>query len=162
MRDGYRTALGVSWRQPLTDRLELFAALAHNERYADSAVFTTRDNSGRLNLDWAVGPRSLLYVGAEYRRGDIVSTGRPTLEDVDIAKVLVADDAYPGKNFFSYKFEGRTWLTTLGYNLGLGPRDSLDFSWRRAESTPSLRPSFATSASSYIANQYSIVYLTRF
>ena len=162
LRDGYRAALGISMRQPITDRIDLFAALSHNERYADSSVFSTRDNSVRANFDWSVGPRSLVYIGAEYRRGDIVSSGRPSLEDVDIAKVLVADDAYPGKNFFAYRFDGDTVLTTLGYNLGLGPTDSLDFSWRRAESTPSLRPSFATSSSSYVANQYFIVYLTRF
>lgn len=161
-RDGYRNSIGLSMRQSLTDRIDVFGALAHNERYADSAVFTTRDNSARLNLDWGVGPRSTLYMGAEYRRGDIVSSGRPSLENIDIAEVLVADDAYPGKGFFAYRFEGRTVITTLGYNLGLGPRDSLDFSWRRGEATPSLRPSFATSSSSYIANQFSIVYLTRF
>jgi len=161
LRDGYRHSIGISVRQPVTDRIQLFGALAHNERYADSAVFNNRDNSLRLNVDYALTPTGTLYLGGEYRRGDAVSSGRASLESIDIAKVFVRDDAFPGQ-MYSYRFDARTVLTTVGYNLGFGPRDSLDFSWRRAESTPSLRPSFATSSSSYIANQFSIVYLTRF
>ena len=161
LRSGHRYSAGVSVRQPVTDRIGLFAALAHNERHGRSGVFNLRDNSLRLNVDYAATPTGTLYLGGEYRRGDAVSSGRASLASIDIAKVFVRDDAFPGE-FFSYRFEARTLLTTLGYNLGLGPRDSLDFSWRRAESTPRLRPSFQTSTSSYVANQFSVVYLTRF
>ena len=103
-----------------------------------------------------------IYLSGEYRRGQIVSTGLPSLENIEIADVFVQDDAYPGGQFFSYRFDGRTVLSTLGYNVGLGPRHSLDLSWRRAQSTPGFRPEFATSPKSYIADQYSIVYLIRF
>ena len=139
----------------------MFGALAHNERYADSAVFSTRNNSARLNLDWGLGPRSTLYMG---RTAAATSCHRdaPRSRTSISPRCWWRTSAYPGKGFFAYRFEGRTVITTLGYNLGLGPRDSLDFSWRRGGATPSLRPSFATSPSSYIANQFSIVYLTRF
>ena len=162
LRDGYRISAGVSIRQALTDRINVFAALSHNRRYASSDVFSTRDNSVRGNVDYALDDKQTLYFGAEYRRGDIVSTGRASLENVSIAKVFAQDDAYPGGQFFSYRFSGSTVLTTLGYNVALGPRDSLDFSWRYVRSTPGLRPAFVTSARSYKANQLSAVYLMRF
>ena len=162
LRDGYRYSLGISVRQPLTDRISLFAALSHNERRANSAVFNTSDNSIKLNADYALSERETLYVSGEYRKGDIVSTGRASLENVSIARVFVQDDAFLGGQTFSYRFDGSTVLTTIGYNLGLGSRDSLDFAWRRVESTPTLRPSFVTSPKSYVDNQLSVTYLMRF
>lgn len=162
LRDGYRYSLGISIRQPLTDRIGLFAALAHNQRFARSAVFDTMDSSVRFNLDYALTARSTLYLGAEYRRGDIVSTGRASLENVTISKVFVVDDAFTGGQFFSYQLYGTTWLANVGYNISLGPRSGLDFSWRRVESTPDLRPSWATSPKSYVANQLFANYLLRF
>ena len=162
LRRGYRYSVGVSVRKPLTDRIELFGAISHNERYARSSVFNNRFNAVRLNADYLLSATETIYLSGEYRRGQIVSTGLPSLENIEIADVFVQDDAYVGGRFFSYRFDGRTVLSTLGYNLGLGPRHSLDLSWRRAQSTPGFRPAFATSPRSYIADQYSIVYLIRF
>ncbi len=162
LRDGYRLSTGVSVRLPLTDRIGLFGAAAFNLRNARSEVFSTRDRSLRANLDYALSDRETLYLGSEWRFGDIVSTSRPSLENVSIAKVLAQDDAYAGGQLFSYKVEGRTALFTVGYNLGFGTKDSIDFSWRHVRSTPGLRPSFVTSPRSYKANQLSAVYLLRF
>lgn len=162
LRNGFRYTAGVSIRQPVTDRIALFGALAHNERYGKSAVFVNRDNSARANLDYALSKNETIYLGAEYRRGDIVSTGGPSLENVSIAKVLVPDDAYPGRQFFSYRLDANTVLWTAGYNIGFGPRDSLDISWRRVESTPHQRVFYSVSPESYIVNQYSITYIMRF
>ncbi len=162
LRNGYRTSFGASVRQPLTDRISLFGAIAGNQRFGNSAVFNTSETALRLNADYSLSDRATLYATGEFRFGDIVSTGQASLENVSVAKVFVQDDAYPGGQFFSYKLEGRTVLATIGYNLGLGPRDSLDFSWRHVRSTPSLRPAFVTSPESYIANQWAITYLVRF
>lgn len=162
LRNGYRTSFGASVRVPLTDRIGLFGALSYNQRHGNSNVFNTAETAIRLNADYSLSARETLYATGEFRYGDIVSTGRPSLENVSVSKVFVQDDAYAGGQLFSYKLEGRTLLTTFGYNLGLGPRDSLDFSWRRVESTPSLRPSFLTSPKSYIDNQWSVTYLVRF
>ncbi len=162
LRDGYRLSAGVSVRQSLTDRINVFAALSHNVRNASSEVFSTRDNAIRGNIDYALSDKDILYMGAEYRKGDIVSTGRPSLENATVADVFAQDDAYPGGQLFSYRFRGSTTLLTVGYNMGLGPRDSIDFSWRHIRSTPGLRPSFVTSARNYMANQLSLVYLMRF
>ena len=114
MRDGYRLSAGVSVRQPLSDRINVFAALAHNRRYANSAVFDTRDNSLRVNFDYALSDTGTLYLGTEYRRGDIVSTSRPSLENVSIAKVLAQDDAFAGGQLVSYRLDGRTVLWEAG------------------------------------------------
>jgi len=162
LRDGYRMSAGVSVRQSLTDRINVFAALSHNVRNASSQVFSSRDNAIRGNIDYALSDKDILYMGAEYRRGDIVSTGRASLEAVTVADIFAQDDAYPGGQMFSYRFKGSTSLLTVGYNMGLGPRDSIDFSWRHIRSTPGLRPSFVTSPRSYTANQLSLVYLMRF
>lgn len=162
LRDGYRFSAGLSYRQPLTDRINVFAAVSHNLRNASSKVFSTRDNSVRGNIDYTLSNTEILYLGAEYRKGDIVSTGRASLENVTVADVFAQDDAYPGGQMFSYRFRGSTVLLTMGYNLGLGPRDSIDFSWRHIRSTPGLRPGWLNSPRSYIANQLSAVYLMRF
>ncbi len=162
LRDGWRASLGVSAQMAATDRINLFGALSANWRDARSKVFSTKDVSARFNVDYALSDTGTLYLGTEFRRGDIVSTGRASLENVTVADVLVQDDAYRGGQFNSYRFDGRTLLATLGYNLSLGNRDSIDFSWRHIRSTPGLRPSFVTSPRSYIANQVSATYLMRF
>jgi hypothetical protein len=53
-------------------------------------------------------------------------------------------------------------LGTLGLNYPLGPRDSVDFSWRRSQATTrrSLGPEAADLR--YVDNLYSLVYLMRF
>ena len=162
LRDGYRYSVGLTARQPLTDRISVFGAVTHNGRHANSAVFRTTDNAVRMNLDYSLSGSATLYMSAEYRDGDVVSTGQSSLENATIAKVFVQDDAYLGGQLFSYRFGGSTVLTTLGYNLGLGARDSLDLAWRRVESTPSLRPAWVSSPQSYITNQLSASYLMRF
>lgn len=162
LRDGYRLSTGVSARAPLTDRIGLFGAASFNLRNANSKVFSTRDRSLRANVDYALSNRETLYLGTDFRFGDITSTGQASLENVSLAKVFAQDDAFAGGQLFGYKLDGRTVLFTMGYNLSFGPKDSVDFSWRSVRATPSLRPGFLTSPKSYRANQLSAVYLLRF
>jgi hypothetical protein len=163
IRKGSRYSAGISVRQPVTDRINLFGALAHNVRRAKSRVFEGRENSARLRLDYSTPSAGTFYLGADYRRGDTVSTGRATLENLDIAKVFVLDDVFTADQMFSYRFEARTVLATLGYNFRVGPTDLLDFSWRRAEATPTLKPDFpGAEKASYVDNLFSIVYRLRF
>jgi hypothetical protein len=163
LRDGHRVSLGVTARRALTDKIDVFGEISGTSRSARSAVFDGRDYSVKFNVDYSLGRPGTLYLGGEYRRGDSVSVGRPSLENLVIAEVLVQDDAYPGGEFFAYRFESRTLIGTVGYNRPLGPRDSIDFSWRHARSTPLSRPEFSVSGPfRYDANQYSIVYLMRF
>jgi uncharacterized protein YhjY with autotransporter beta-barrel domain len=169
LRTGYRSSVGLTVRQSLTDRIDAFAALASNARNARSDVFDARDRSARFNLDYSLGRAGSLYVGGEYRRGDTATSGPATPAYTGLANVSVQDDAYGSRSLLAYRYQARTELWTLGYNLPLGPRDSLDLSWRHARSTPTGAAAAATysgggagGTSSYTANQYSLAYLMRF
>lgn len=165
LRGGYRYSYGLNTRVAVTDRIEAFGALARNIRNAEHAVFDTRDYSARLNLDYSLGRRGTLYLGGEYRHGDAVSSGPFTLQNTDIAESFAPDDAFGRADFFAYRFKAKTWISTLGYNYPLGPRDSIDLSWRRADSKPTYGGSgiygYAGDAR-YTANQVTLVYLMRF
>ncbi len=162
LRTGPRYFVGVNARRAITDRIEAFAEAGANIRNARSDVFTWRDWSAKLNLDWSIG-KGLVYATGEYRRGDTVSSGHPSLVNIGLTEVFSADDAFDGQHLVSYRFDARTVIGTLGYNHPLGARDSIDFSWRRIEATPTRKPAFDFSGPTrYIDNQYSIVYLTRF
>lgn len=165
LRDGHRYSTGISMRQPVTDRISMFGALAHNRRNSKNEVFDIRDNSVRLNLDYELNPTGTIYLGGEHRRGDVVTMGPPP--GMHSTSVSVLDDAFPGGQLFSYRFDGSTVITTLGYNIGMGSRDSFDFSWRRIHSTIDAASSSglyasSTPASSYTSNQFSVAYLVRF
>ncbi len=165
VRSGSRYSLGLSARQALTDRIDIFGALAHNVRDARNTVFDGRDKSARFNLDYALGSSGSLYLGGEYRRGDTVTTVPTAVSYNALAESSVLDDAYRAAGLQAYRYDARTKIWTLGYNYPLGPRDSIDFSWRYARSTatrqvdPQLYPG---GNSPYTANQYSIAYLMRF
>ena len=162
IRRGYRANLTLSARQQVTDLIGVFAAASYNQRWANSKVFDNKFSAIRLNADYQWNANDTLYLTGEFRRGHSVSSGSGSLEDLAVAQFFVDDDAFGNRDFNAYRFEGKTWISTVGYNMGFGPRHALDLSWRRATSTPDKRPSFATSPKSYIADQYSIVYLIRF
>jgi uncharacterized protein YhjY with autotransporter beta-barrel domain len=163
LRTGHRYSLGVTARQSPTDRIDVFGALASNVRDARNAVFDARDYAAQVNFDYALGRDGTLYLGGEYRRGDTVTSAPASPNYGAIAKVSVQDDAYGKRQLMAYRYEARTVLWTLGHNRPLGPRDSLDFSWKRARSTPTSQGQGVYSGGgSYTANQYSIAYLMRF
>ena len=162
-RRGYKGSIALTARRALTDRIDAFAAVTGTQRWGKSIVFDMREYGAKLNLDYAfAAPNGSLYVGGEYRRGDAVSSGRFALDSIDIAEAFTPDEAF-GPGFFAYRFDAKTWIGTLGYNRPLGPRDGIDFSYRRVQSYPLDRPGFyVPGAFRYIDNQYSIVYLMRF
>ena len=127
-------------------------------------MFDHSDNALRLNLDYDLSAISTLYMGGEYRRGDVITTA--ALPGIYSANVSVQDDAFADSTLFTYRLDGSTALATVGYNIGLGPRDSFDFSWRRIRSSLDYDrasiPSGYTPASSYTTNQYSVSYMVRF
>lgn len=161
-RDGYRYSSGLTLRKPLTDRISLFSALAFSKRDADEETFDTSDTSLRFNLDYAATARGTLYLGGELRRGDQISSGPPWLESVDLASSLVEDDVFAHEQFLNYRFKARTVLTTIGYNLPLGAKSSLDLSWRHAKSMPTENLSFAGEKPYYTDDQLSLIYLLSF
>ena len=163
LRDGGHLALGVNAQGAPTDRIGVYGELAWNRRYAQSDVWDLNYYSARLNLDYSLGRSGTVYLNGEYRRGNTVSDGRPRLVNVTLAQVFVLDDAFPGKRLYAYRYDARTWVGIVGYNLPLGPRASIDISWRRAQGTPTDRPDFDVQGSlRYIDNQYSLPLLMVF
>ena len=164
LRTGNRWTVGLSMRQSWTDRIDVFAAIARNVRDADNAVWDTKDTSVRLNLDYGIGPGTL-YLGGQYSGGDAVSSVGPGFETAVATKATVRDDAY-GRTLFAHRYTARTWVGTLGYNLPLGARDSLDLSFRHARAKPVDQLGGAGYSAggevTYYANQYLLSYLTRF
>ena len=165
LRDGYRHAFGLTVQKPVTDRIQLSGALTRNIGDGKSTVFDTRNTSLRGNADWSLGRWDTVYLGADYRRGDAVSTAPLTPGRADIADAVTVgpDDAYNNPALFAYRFKASIWITTLGYNHAFSGGHSLDFSWRWAHLTPlELRGLATASESSYTANQFSAAYLARF
>lgn len=163
LRDGGHIALGVDAQGALTDRIGVYGELAWNRRYAQSEVWDLNYYSARLNLDYSLGRSGTVYLNGEYRTGNTVSDGKPSLVNVSLAQVFVLDDAFPGKQLYAYRFAAHTWIGTLGYNLPLGPRTSMDLSWRRVQGTPTDQLDFAVQGSlRYVDNQYTLYLLTVF
>ena len=171
LRDGYRHAFGVTVLKPLTDRVTFLAALQENITDGKSVVFDTKNTAVRANFDWSVSTWSTFYAGAEYRKGDFVSTNcracdpNKTLGLVNTATPnIIQDDAFTDTIRDAYKLKANIIIATLGYNRGFGSGQSLDLSWRRAMSSlaqaavaPASKSDFA-----YTVNQYSLAYLVRF
>ncbi|HYC37567.1 MAG TPA: putative Ig domain-containing protein [Usitatibacter sp.] len=140
LRDGERYGIGASMRLPVTDRIGLFGTVFHQRREARSHVFDGRENGARVNLDWALGQRATFYLSGEHRRGDHVTSANPLGEHIafkhDEMPHQVIDDAFRGPDLTTARFEGRSWLAGVGFNYALGPRDAIDFSWRRVRTKP--------------------------
>jgi hypothetical protein len=169
LRDGTRSAFGVTVLKPWTDRVNLFAALTENVTDGESAVFDTKSTSIRGNVDWSLSNRNLVYLGAEYRHGDSVSSVcrncdlTRTAGLIATASAIVQDDAITDTIRDAYKIKANTWVFTLGYNLAITGGQSLDLSWRRVLSK-GLNPVAPATQSdiNYYVTQYSVAYLARF
>jgi hypothetical protein len=169
LRDGYRHAFGVTVHKPATDRIQFFGALTRNISDGKSTVFDAKNTSLRGNADWSLGRWDTVYLGAEYRTGDSVSTvsrNDPirTLGFVNTAGGnIVQDDAFKDTTRDAYRLKATTLIATLGYNRAFGEGQALDVSWRRAQS--SVQHAVAPASGSdlrYTVNQYSLAYLARF
>ena len=171
LRDGYRHAFGVTVLKPLTDRVTFLGALQQNISDGKSSVFDTQNTAVRANIDWTVGTWNTFYVGAEYRKGEFVSTNcrncdpNKTLGLVNTATPnIIQDDAFTDTVRDAYQLKANIVVATLGYNRGFGGGQSLDISWRRAMSSlnqPAVAPA-SKSDFAYTVNQYSLAYLVRF
>jgi len=162
LRDGYRYNIEGRVLQPLTDVLDFFGALGYNMRDGKSKVFDLKDWSARVNFDYALAPKSTVYTGLEYRRGQSVSSALPELAFVDIAQAIVRDDAFDDVRG-AYRLKAKTWIATVGCSYSLLEDQSLDFSLRFVQSTALDRPTFPGAGTiRYYDTQASVAYLIRF
>jgi len=169
LRDGYRNAYGLTVLKPATDRIVLSGAITLNTTDGKSTVFDTRNVSLRGNADWSLGRWDTVYLGADYRKGDSVSSVcrtcdlRLTSGLISTASAVTQDDAFNDNVRDAYRFKANTLIATLGYNHAFGEKQSVDVSWRRVQSQGLNPVSPATSSDiSYSLNQFSIAYLARF
>jgi outer membrane autotransporter protein len=175
LRDGARYAAGASVRVAVTDKISFFGAYTHNRRTAEGEVFDGRDNSVRGNFDWQWDAKRTIYLTGEYRRGDVVGSGKapgpgnffPHTHDYENTALESLDDAFPGLDYHAYRFKADTTIATLGYNWSIGPRESIDFSWRRVDSKP--RGSWGVETlygtvilGKYVTHQFLLLYLASF
>jgi len=163
LRKGYRYSAGVTIRQPVTDRINAFGALASERRHGENTVFDTENSYLRMNLDYALERNGALYVACEYRTGDIVSTGQPWVKATNVSTVWIRDDVFSSSTpFYDYRMRGKTALLSLGYNLPLKGKNALDISWSGVRSVPDLQPGYAFGEIRYFDNQVSVVFLAAF
>jgi hypothetical protein len=164
VRDGYRHVASLGVRKPLTDKLQIYGALSYIVRNGKSEVFDTQETSARLTMDFAIFHRDTIYLGTEYRMGDLVATGQPSTAFLDLSNVTVQDDAFKDTVRYAYRIDGSVWLLNLGYNRALGDGHALDLSWRRAEGTPAdvATASAAARRIRYTVDQFTLAWLMRF
>lgn len=157
LRSGVQYAFGMNIRQALSDKIFAFAALTRNIRNAEHDVFDTKDYSAKFSINYSLGRHGSMYFGGEFRRGDIVTSDLVLIYG-GLADVITKDDGYRNHTLFASRYEAETKLLSLGYNLPLGSRDSIDISWRRIEAEPVT----SYEDTRYTVNQYSLSYLIRF
>jgi len=169
LRDGYRHAFGITVVKPWTDRVTFSAALTENITDATSTVFDTKNTSLRGSVDWSLNNWNVVYFGADYRRGDSVSSIcrncdlTRTLGLLNTATSSVQDDAFTDTVRDAYKLKANLWIFSLGYNHAFTGRQSLDLSWRRGLSKGQNAADPATQSDiNYYVTQYSLAYLARF
>ena len=174
LRSGNRLSTGINVRQPLNENVDMFGALSNNLRNAENSVFSNRDKSLSFNLEYRPERNSTLYLGGEYRVGDTVATSTASIHSAALADGIVRDDAYDSVERNAYRFEARTTLITLGYNMAFGSRDSVDLFWRHVVTASTKTPNYAalgapysgqtgpSGPAAYVSNQVGVSYITRF
>ena len=174
LRDGRRYSLGASVRAAATDRIGLFASASHNRARAHAAVFDGSDNAFRAHADYGLGASRSLYLALEHRRGDLVLAASPLAlaaakhgDEAAYPGGGVGDDVFVAPILVDYRVRGRTDSATLGLNLPVGPRESLDLSWRRVRSTPANAADlpaglYEGGTPRYTVNQFLLAYLMSF
>jgi hypothetical protein len=119
------------------------------------------DDSALVNFDFLIANDKTIYLTGEYRKGDVVSSGHPSISSVEISSWFANDDAFTSAGLVAYKLKAVTNIYTLGYNLSFGPKDSIDISLRKVLSTPDKQPRIGP-PERYIDDQYSLSYLLAF
>lgn len=158
LRDSEFYNVGVSVHKGLTDRVDFSGVLAHTTRDSSSRVFDTREASLLLNLDFRWAPRLTQYLTYNFLYGDIVASGAPTwLTLINYAEEIQPDDAFGGAsaNVFAYRLDAQTHVATLGFNIAISEKQSIDLSARYARAD-------ADGDITYDRNIVSAAYLLKF
>jgi hypothetical protein len=125
LRDSSEYRAGYFVVQPLGAKWSARGSVAGAWRRADSAVFDLDNGSVGLDLDWRAARNLTIYLGSQYRVGEVCSTSTPSPVILNAAEARAPDDAFGGGRVV-YRLDGNTWVQTLGFNVGLRPGVALD------------------------------------
>ena len=129
LRDSNVWRAAATMGMQIDDATSMRLGFAYKDREAESSVFTTRNASFFINLDWAVVKKHIVYVTYKIEVGDIFSSAsNPSLWAIDASTAIVDDDVFIGKK--TYRLDGTTQFATLGYNWVQDLHSSFDFSLR--------------------------------
>lgn len=128
IRDGVEVRAGLFVQEQLTTTLRTRLGAQWTERKARGDAFEVAGHSVSLNVDWAAGGPTSLYLGYQYYDGDLVSTNALRERAVRAASAVTADDAFGGveANQFAFRLRSHAHLATLGYNYALTRTCALD------------------------------------
>ena len=77
----------------IDDATSMRLGFAYKDREAESSVFTTRNTSFFINMDWAIVKRHIVYITYKYETGDIFSSAsNPPLWLIDASNGNIVDD----------------------------------------------------------------------
>ena len=138
LRDSTEVRAGLYLSEPLTTAISARFSVQASERMADSAVFDLSAWSTGVNLDWNVLGAVTLYGGYQFHDGQLVSSAsiypkahEPEPGD-DSQYAYQEDDALDG--LYAYRVDAQSHLMTLGANLPLSEKLSIDAQVQQVES----------------------------
>lgn len=144
LRSGNTIQLGGSVSKSVTDRITVTAIAEAQQRDAASTVFDTKNTSARLNLDYLLSQRSILYLTYNHLTGSITYSADWVLPYSGYTyEDMQADDAFY-TNWRAYRMSGTTQVVTLGYNYMFNEKSSLDLSLVSAKSSVYAGPSYSS------------------
>jgi hypothetical protein len=133
VRDAATLDLAFEVGSRLRERWDLRAGLRHERRYGETSdVFDQSGSSVSVHAGYEVADWLLLFLGGEYRKGDVVSSSLPNPRVLEAAAARVSDPAF-GAGVVSYRLDARTYTLTAGGNVAFTDRCSLDVSYERQE-----------------------------
>ena len=130
LRDSNILRAAATMGLQIDDATSLRLGLAYKDREAESTVFSSKNTSFFINLDWAIVKRHIVYVTYKIETGEIFSSSSsPALWLIDASNGnIVDDDVFLDKR--TYRIDGTTQFGTLGYNWVMDLHSSFDFSAR--------------------------------
>lgn len=137
-RRGVRLAPLAEW--PLTTTLSLRPSVAWEREWARGAVFDAERRHYGLELDIALRPDRLLYLGLGFQDGDVVLSAEAPPSLLMQSRAFASDPAFPG--FTAYRVDGDTSLAWIGLNRGLRPGLAVDAQLRLIRTETDLGPRY--------------------
>jgi hypothetical protein len=140
VRNGLRSRLSLDLGRRLSAQWDVSGGIAADRFDASNVqpaqprftrdVFSIQGRNVFARAEYAWSERWLGYLGANARRGDVVSSSRPNSTIFLNSSAIVADPAL-APDYFAYKLAGRTRGANLGANFSLSPHASLNIGLSR-------------------------------